>query len=93
MSENSDGKPTGSPTRIIRKLKSAIINGYDIRIGDEIAFINKNLFWRFQKYDELMEHKVLGIYLMNDGKIYLDIGVYEDLNINSFGNDFIKISK
>lgn len=71
----SQKKPMGEEPIIVSRVESVIINGYEIRKGDSVAFTTYPWHVPFQDWNELKEYKVIELYLMDTGRIHLDIGV------------------
>lgn len=85
-------KPFFEKPIIVSKVNVVKINGYKVEKGDSVAFTTFPWKFSFQDMDELVEHKIKNIYLMDNNKKYLELeGVENYIPINIFVNNFIKL--
>ena len=69
--------------KIISEIKSIIINGFEISKNDRIAFniTDYCYYYYFIFFKELKEYVVKKIYLMDNNKIYLDLGLKNEYGL------------
>ena len=86
-------KPFNHTPRIVKSVESVEINGYEIRRGDKVAFTTYPWKMAFQDWNDLVEHKVKEVYLMDNDHIYLSLEDVRDeyIPVRMFVKNFIKL--
>jgi len=80
------------PPKIEKELPLVEINTFEVRKGDAVAFTTYPNHVPFQDWQALTEHNVAGIYLMDNGHIYLKLkNIDEYVPVRMFVRNFIKL--
>lgn len=82
-----------APLEIVNPVESVVINEFEVRKGDKVAFTTYPWKVAFQDWNELKEHTVKNVYLMDNQKIYLELeGIAERfVPARMFTKNFIKL--
>ena len=89
----NQNKSPFAPTTIVNKIDKVIINDCEVKAGDKVAFTTYPWKLNFQDWNELKEHTIANIYLMDNGKNYLELENIKDeyVPVNIFVKNFIKL--
>ena len=78
--------------KIVNRAESVMINEFEVKKGDSVAFTTYPWNLYFVDPNELREYKVKELYNMDNGKVFLDLeGVENMISSNIFVKNFIKL--
>ena len=79
--------------KIVDKVDNVIINNFEIKAGDKVAFTTYPWKFDYQETNELKEHTITNIYLMDNNKFYLELEDVKDeyIPVHIFVKNFIKL--
>lgn len=78
--------------KVVRTVDSVEINGYEVKAGDQVAFMTRPFTVSFQDKNDLVEWTVDKVLEMSNGRVHLRFkGLEETVPVNIFIKNFIKL--